>query len=101
MCDYINEIHEACRQLAEKETSFDMLQVRNKVRELTGPSVMVMFKPCKFEALAFFEQGGLPGWILSTKTITTDEVERTVFVFLHSQSLVESVFKQLTAPSLN
>ena len=69
MCEYIPWIRLAIQQLSEQNDSFDMLQIRDRTREITGPTVNVRFLPCKFEALAFFERGGIPGFVLTTKTI--------------------------------
>ena len=99
MCDYVYSIHKACLELAKTSDSFDMLQIRDKTRELVGPLTHVIFQDCKFEALAFFERGGLPGFVLTTKLIeldTTDHEteEKSVFVFLRAESLVLSVLSQ-------
>ncbi len=72
MCEYATYIKLAVRQLSEQSDTFDMLEIRNRTREIAGPTMDVRFQPCKFEALAFFEQGGLPGFVLTTKTIETE-----------------------------
>ena len=72
MCDYIPFIQLAIRQLAAEGNSFDMLAIRNKTRELAGPAIDVRFLACKFETLGFFERGGIPGFVLATKTIEVE-----------------------------
>jgi hypothetical protein len=78
MCEYTKEVARALRELSSEEDCFDMLQVRDRVREITGPSVTVLFRPCKFQALAYFEEEGIPGFVLSTKVIELEDTKPLV-----------------------
>jgi len=69
MCEYAHLVQQAIQELAEELDSFDMLQIRDRTRVIAGPSTDVRFRPCKFEALASFERGLIPGFVLTTKTI--------------------------------
>jgi hypothetical protein len=72
MCEYTIDVAEALLQLASERDEFDMLQVRDLVRTKVRPGVHVFFRECKFEALAFFEEKSIPGFVLTTKVIHLD-----------------------------
>lgn len=71
MCDYLTQIHEACDEFTEKGVAFDILQIRNRVRELAHLGADVRFREVKYEVLARFESGLMPGFVLTTKKIVT------------------------------
>lgn len=81
MCTYLPELYQAIDELASKKEHFDMLQIRDRIRKLTGPSKDVRFRDCKFEALTYFEQGNVPGYVLGTKTIDTYDYPQSVYEF--------------------
>jgi len=104
MCEYLSQIHQACQEFAEQGVSFDILQIRDRVRELTGPGMEVLFKPVKYEVLAFFEQGGIPGFVLTTKRIVQPVstfwqgepsdvmgTERTVFNIVPLTTIIDGI----------
>lgn len=124
MCEYVTYINLAMQQLSEQNDSFDMLQIRDRTREIAGNTVDVRFLPTKFEALAFYERGGIPGFVLTTKTIemetdrplidsdghhTTDsdsalvnETEkRSVFNFVSKASLIHEALAPVFDASKN
>lgn len=75
MCEYLSQIEQACEEFAERGVAFDILQIRDRVRELVGTGINVSFRPVKYEVLAFFERGGIPGFVLSTKRIVKPSPE--------------------------
>jgi hypothetical protein len=122
MCDYAMSVYVACSQLAEENDSFDMLQIRDRTREIVGPEQDVRFLPCKFEALAYFERGGIKGHVLTTKTIqvetkepviddeghhyvdgsgalVTEFEERNVFQFVKVASLIQETLRPAFTPA--
>ena len=109
MCDYIGFVHEACKQLVADGKEFDMLQIRDKTRELTGTDIDVRFRPCKFEALTFFERGGFPNFVMTTKVIdlpplndTDPPPQASVFSFIPVTVLLDTIVPAPAAdPNLN
>lgn len=99
MCEYVGFIQMAIRQLATSKNSFDMLDVRNKTRLLAGPAIDVRFLACKFETLGFFERGGIPGFILTTKVIEVESPHLLIsaqgnFSMDISGALISETFKR-------
>jgi len=69
MCEFAWQLNSVLKSLQELGEPFDVLQVRDALRDLCGDLVQVNFQPVKFELLAAFERGALPGWIIGTKQI--------------------------------
>lgn len=100
MCLYIQSLKEACQELAAKGAEFDMVDICNKTRELAGLSFDIKPRDCKIAALEVFEQGNLPGYVMTTKEKTVPvpvfwegvtrwgAEERSVFSFVPVASLV-------------
>ena len=103
MCDFISELKAVTKALVTECHEFDMLDIRNLVREAVGPTVPVGFRDCKFETLALFEQGNFPGYVLTTKRkevlvpviwegIEGNELqEQSVFSFVPFTSILDSL----------
>lgn len=72
MCMFYSELRQACNELLEKNESFDVIQVRDRIRELSSDQ-SIAFRDVKYELYTYFEQGGLPGFVIGTKTIEKDD----------------------------
>lgn len=82
MCTYLVELTQVLSELVQTRKPFDMLDLRDKIRERVGRDVDVRFRDVKFEALAAFERGACPDYVLTIKPIVDQEgAPRTVFVF--------------------
>jgi hypothetical protein len=69
---FYSELRDACSELLETGEAFDVIDVRNRVRDLC-PNDNISFRTVKYELYTHFEGGHMPGFVIGTKNIT-DEV---------------------------
>ena len=102
MCMFYQELSEACSELLEKGDAFDVIDVRNRVRDLC-PHDNITFRTVKYELYTYFEQGNMPGFIIGTKNITDDMGStRSVIEFRPDPSYVKptgNIFDNMQEPA--
>jgi hypothetical protein len=78
---FYSELKTACGELIERGAPFDVVQVRDRIRELR-PHDNVLFREVKYELYTYFEQGNMPGFIIGTKNVIDDSgFDRNVIEF--------------------
>lgn len=69
MCMFHIELNQAIDELVQKGEPFDVKDINTLVREKVGDGITVPFRETKYETLAAFEKGQMPGFIMDTRTI--------------------------------
>lgn len=79
MCAYVNKIEEVMMSFeAARKGSFDMLDLRDKIREIV-PNEDVRYREVKHEALAAFERGMMPNYVLDTRKVEGQDSPKFFF----------------------
>lgn len=80
MCSYVEVLEDVLTTFVLNRASFDALEVRDEIRRRL-PDEDVRFLEVKHEALAAFERGLVPGYVIDTKVVMVDDAPKSVIVF--------------------
>ena len=91
MCVFLPQMQRAFQDAIETGDGFTVLDIRNRVRELCGPSIPVDYKTVKYELLALFEKNRPDGWVATTKQVTDIEGNpQRVWYFVRLRKMLEA-----------